>query len=76
MIINDERKLKTVSFDTIREGEIFTDADGDFMMRTEEICGASGEEYNAVNLESGDMYTFKGCHEVIRINRANITIYD
>ena len=76
MVVNDERKLKTVPFNTIREGEMFTDADGDFMMRTEEICGTSGEGYNVVNLESGDMYTFKDSHEVIRINRANITIYD
>ena len=75
MIINDERKLKTVSFNTIREGEVFTDADGDFMMRTEEI-GASGEVYNAVNLDSGDMYNFRDDHKVIRINRASITIYD
>ena len=76
MRVNDERKAKTVPFNTIKCGEPFTDEEGDFMMRTEDITGTDNEVYNVVNLESGDMYTFDEEQPVIRINRASLTIYD
>ena len=75
MRINDERKPKTVPFSTIKCGEPFTDEEGDFMMRTEDIA-SDGCVYNVVNLETGDMYTFEKDQPVIRINRASLTIYD
>lgn len=76
MRVNDERKAKTVPFDTIKCGEPFTDEEGDFMMRTEDITGVDNDVYNVVNLETGDMYTFETDQPVIRINRASLTIYD
>ncbi len=76
MRVNDERKAKTVPFNTIKCGEPFTDEEGDFMMRTEDITGVDNEVYNVVNLETGDMYTFVTDQPVIRISRAALTIYD
>jgi hypothetical protein len=76
MQVNDERKAKTVPFDIIMCGEPFTDEEGDFMMRTEDITGADDEVYNAVDLETGVMYTFDKDCPVIRINRASLTIHD
>lgn len=76
MRVNDERKAKTVPFDSIKCGEPFTDEEGDFMMRTEDITGVDSEVYNVVNLETGDMYTFEKDQPVIRINRASLNIYD
>ena len=76
MRVNDERKAKTVPFDTIRCGEPFTDEEGDFMMRTEDIANTDNVVYNVVNLETGDMYAFEQDCPVIRINRASLTIYD
>ena len=76
MKVNDERKANTVHFGTIKCGELFTDKDGDFMMRTESIGTAQDEIFNAVNLETGDMYDFLDAHQVIRINRATLTIYN
>ena len=75
MRVNDERKPKTVPFSTIKCGEPFTDEEGDFMMRTEEI-EHGGTMSNVVNLESGDLYCFDEEQPVIRINRAVFTIYD
>ena len=76
MLVNDVRKAKTVPFDTIECGEPFTDEDGDFMMRVEDIADADNEVYNVVNLETGIMYAFWKDRPVIRINRASFTIYD
>lgn len=76
MQVNDERKCKTVSFATIKCGEPFTDEEGDFMMRVDDITGADNEVYNVVDLETGAMYTFDKESPVIRINRASLTIYD
>ena len=76
MRVNDERKPKTVPFDTIKCGEPFTDEEGDFMMRTEDITENNILVYNVVNLETGDMYTFEADQPVIRINRASLIIYD
>jgi hypothetical protein len=75
MRVNDERKPKTVPFSSIKCGEPFTDEEGDFMMRTEDIA-SDGCVYNVVNLETGDMYTFETNQPVIRINRASLIIYD
>ena len=75
MRVNDERKPKTVPFNTIKCGEPFTDEEGDFMMRTEEI-EHGGTMSNVVNLESGAVYCFDAEQPVIRINRAVFTIYD
>ena len=74
MIVNDNRKAKTVPFRTIGRGEIFTDDEGDFMLKTEEIEDATTGIYNAVNLESGVMYQLDNNVEVIRIVRASINI--
>ena len=75
MRVNDERRPKTVPFSTIECGEMFTDEEGDFMMRTEEI-EHNDTVSNVVNLENGDMYGFDAEQPVIRINRASITIYE
>lgn len=74
MIINDNRKAKTVPFSAIKKGEIFTDEDGDFMMRTEAVVDETTGTYNAVNLEDGAMYQLDDDAEVIRIVRATINI--
>lgn len=76
MRVNDERKAKTVPFSTIKCGEPFTDEEGDFMMRTEDITENNILVYNVVNLETGDMYIFEADQPVIRINRASLIIYD
>lgn len=74
MVINDNRKAKTVPFSFIKQGEIFTDDDEDFMMKTEEIGDSHTGIYNAVNLETGAMYQLDDNAEVIRIVRASINI--
>ena len=74
MVINDNRKAKTVPFRTIKQGEIFTDDEGDFMMRTEEVEDETTGTYNAVNLKDGAMYQLSEDAEVIRIVRASINI--
>ena len=76
MRVNDERKPKTVPFITIKCGEPFTDEYGDFMMRVETIVSKDNEVCNAVNLESGSVYSFDAEQPVIRFNRATLTIYD
>lgn len=76
MLINDERKEKTASFETIKCGEAFTDEEGDFMMRTEDITENNILVYNVVNLETGDMYILEEDHPVIRLNRVTLTIHD
>ena len=75
MRVNDERKPKTVPFNTIKCGEAFTDEEGDFMMRMEEI-EHGGTVSNVVNLETGDVYAFDAEQPVIRFNRATLVIYD
>ena len=72
MKILDERVTHTVPFSTIRVGEIFTDVEGDFMMRIEDLEVDS--IYNAVNLETGDAYAFGGSQEVIPLPNARIII--
>ena len=74
MCICDNRKAKTVPFSTIKKGEIFTDEDGDFMLKTEEVIDATAGVYNAVNLKDGFMYQLNDDAEVIRIVRATINI--
>ena len=76
MKVNDERKAKTVPFNTIKYGEPFTDEQGDFMMRVRDIIDTSHDVYNVVNLETGEMYIFEEDQPVIRINRATLTVYD
>ena len=76
MLVSDERKAKTVPFETIKCGEPFTDEEGDFMMRVEDLPGADDEVYNVVDLENGAMYTFDKDCPVIRINRACLVIHD
>ena len=75
MRVNDERKPKTVPFNTIKCGEPFTDEEGDFMMRIEEIEHGNTVS-NVVNLESGDVYSFDAEQPVTRFNRATLVIYD
>ena len=74
MLINDNRKSKTVPFRSIKQGEIFTDDEGDFMLKTEQIEDDTTGIYNAVNLESGVMYQLDENADVIRIVRASINI--
>lgn len=74
MLINDNRKAKTVPFHTIKKGEVFTDDEGDFMMRTETVEDELTGIYNAVNLKDGAMYQLDEDAEVIRIVRASINI--
>ncbi len=74
MKILDERVTHTVPFCTLRVGEIFTDSEGDFMMRIEELEVEEYGIYNAVNLESGDAYTFDAKEEVIPLPNAHIII--
>ena len=74
MKILDERVTHTVPFSTIRVGEIFTDDEGDFMMRIEDLEVEDDGLYNAVNLETGDAYTFDGNQEVIPLPNARIII--
>ena len=75
MQVKDERKPKAVPFGTIKCGEPFTDEDGDFMMRVEEI-EHGGAISNVVNLETGDIYCFDAEQPVIRFSRATLVIYD
>ena len=75
MRVSDERKAKTVPFKTIKCGEPFTDEEGDFMMRIEEI-EHGGTVSNVINLETGDVYSFDAEQPVIRFNRATLVIYD
>ena len=72
MKILDERVTPTVPFSTIRVGEIFTDVEGDFMMRIEDLEVDS--IYNVINLETGDAYAFEGGQEVIPLPNAHIII--
>lgn len=72
MKILDERVTPTVPFSTIRVGEIFTDVEGDFMMRIEDLEVDS--IYNVINLETGDAYAFGGNQEVIPLPNACIII--
>ena len=74
MIINDNRKAKTVPFSTIKKGEIFTDEDGDFMLKTEAVEDATLGIFNVVNLKDGAMYQLNDDAEVIRIVRATINV--
>ena len=74
MTINDNRKSKTVPFSTIKKGEIFTDGDGDFMLKTEEVEDVTLGIFNAVDLEDGAMYQLNDDAEVVRIVRASINI--
>ena len=76
MKVKDERKANTVPFETIKRGELFTDKDGDFMMKTKSITNTYNETYNAVDLESGDMYTFIDSYPVIPIDQATLTIHN
>lgn len=74
MKILDERVTHTVPFCTLRVGEMFTDAEGDFMMRIEELEVEDDGIYNVVNLETGDAYTFDATQEVIPLPNAHIVI--
>lgn len=74
MKVLDERVTRTVPFSTIRVGEMFTDTEGDFMMRIESIEVEDDGIYNAVNLETGDAYTFDGNQEIIPLPNARIII--
>ena len=74
MTILDERAIDTVPFCTIRVGEIFTDDEGDFMMRIEDIEVEDDGIYNVINLETGDAYTFAGDQEVTPLPNAYIII--
>ena len=74
MKILDERVTPTVPFSTIRVGEMFTDDEGDFMMRIENLDVEGEGTYNVVNLATGDAYTFEGGQEVIPLPNARIII--
>ena len=75
MRICDNRHTNTVLFSSISLGEMFTDEDGDYMMRTESM-NHLGCDYNAVDLSTGMMYTFTDDYQCIKINSAVINITD
>ena len=75
MTVHDNRKAATVPFSTIKCGEMFTDEEGDFMMRIEAI-EHGGTVSNVVNLENGDVYSFDAEQECIKIHRAYINIHE
>ena len=74
MKIVNKRAIDTVPFGTIRVGEVFTDNEGDFMMRIEDIEVEDNGIYNAINLETGDAYTFAVDQEVNPLPNAYIVI--
>ena len=75
MVLIDQRK-ETIPFNSIEQGNIFTDGDGTFAMKIEPIFIANIGFFNAVDLENGNAYRFKDTCEVVPIKRANIIIYD
>lgn len=75
MRICDNRHTPTVPFSSILQGEMFTDVDHDYMMKTESI-NYLGSNYNAVDLQTGQMYTFTDDYQCIKINSAVINIAD
>ena len=75
MRVCDNRRTATVSFSSILVGEMFTDEDGDYMMKIEPI-NHLGEEYNVVDLCTGHVYTFTEDYQCIKINSAVINITD
>ena len=74
MRICDNRHTATVPFSSIFVGEMFTDGDGDYMMKMESI-NHLGNDYNAVDLQTGQVYTFQEDYQCIKVN-AVINIAD
>ena len=74
MIVNDERKSKSVPFSEIKCGEVFSDEGGSFMMRINPFYDANDVFLNAVDLGTGYLYNLEGEESVIRINSAILTI--
>lgn len=75
MRVCDNRRTATVPFSSISQGEMFADGDGDYMMKTESIKHV-GSDYNAVDLQTGEMYAFTDDYQCIKINSAVINIAD
>lgn len=66
MVINDTRKPATVEFGSLSAGQCFIDqVDGSYCMVFE---ADFGDDYNAIDLESGRLYYFYPDQEVIKIN--------
>lgn len=75
MRICDNRTTATVPFSSILVGEMFTDSDGDYMMKINPISHLS-EENNVVDLQTGHVYSFTDDYQCIKINSAVINIAD
>ena len=75
MRVCDNRRTATVPFSSISIGEMFTDGDGDYLMKMSPIyCG--GSEHNVVDLQTGEVYAFTDDYQCIKINSAVINIAD
>lgn len=74
MEVCDNRRTATVPFSSILQGEMFTDGDCDYMMKTESIHHIMGSDYNVVDLRTGVMYAFTDDYQCIKVNAViNIT---
>ena len=73
MRICDNRHTKTVPFSSISQGEMFTDIDHDYLMKMEPIHHMCSD-YNAVDLQTGEVFTFTDGYQCIKVNAViNIT---
>lgn len=74
MRVCDNRHTATAPFSSISVGEMFTDGDGDYMMKINPVISHLGEEWNVVDLCSGAVYSFTDDYECIKVNAViNIT---
>lgn len=69
-----EVHTKFNSFGDINCGQLFIDADGEFLMKTESVFDEYGENYNAVNIKDGVMYPISEDYQVTLINNYNLTL--
>lgn len=72
MVVKDERKQATIPFAEIREGECFIDEEGDLNMRV--YPQDDGDFYNAVVLESGQLWVVDNATLVEKVN-ARVTMW-
>lgn len=68
MRICDNRHTPTVLFASIAPGEVFTDGDGDYMMKIKPAISHLGEEWNVVDLCDGHVYSFTDDYQCIKVN--------
>lgn len=75
MIINDVRKPKTTRFDCLKIGDVFYDTSEleEFLMKTPTISDYHDNHYNAVSLETGNLFYFTN-EEMIEQVKATLTV--